>query len=78
MPNFQHSRFLEQNAVNQLLIPRNDALLSEVSVDDLTFSLSKGPFSYYERLVEITPSPSGAQVTETFTYTIASLSGVLF
>ena len=72
MPNFQHSRFLEQNAVNQLLIPRNDALLSEVSVDDSTFSLAKGPFSSYERLVEVTPSPSGAQVTETFTYTIAS------
>ena len=72
MPNFQHSRFLEQNAVNQLLIPRNDALLSEVSVDDSTFSLAKGPFSFYERSVEVTPSPSGAQVTETFTYTIAS------
>ena len=72
MPNFQHSRFLEQNAVNQLLIPRNDALLSEVSVDDSTFSLAKGPFSSYERSVEVTPSPSGSQVTETFTYTIAS------
>ena len=72
MPNFQHSRFLEQDAVNQLLIPRNDALLREISIDDSTFSLSKGPFSYYERSVEVTPSPSGAQVTETFTYTIAS------
>ena len=55
MPNFQHSRFLEQNAVNQLLIPRNDALLSEVSVDDSTFSLAKGPFSSYERSLEVTP-----------------------
>ena len=72
MPNFQHSRFLEQNAVNQLLIPRNDALLSAVSVDDSTFSLSKGPFSFYERSVEVTPSPSGVYVTETFTYKIAS------
>ena len=72
MPHFQHSRFLEEDAVNQLLTPRNDALLKEQSVDGSTFSILKGPFTFYERTVEVTPSSSGIHVTETFTYQISA------
>ena len=72
MPHFRHSRFLEEDAARQLLIPRNDALLQEKSIDDSNFSLAKGPFVFYERSVEVAPSPSGIYVTETFTYKIAS------
>ncbi|MBJ69169.1 MAG: hypothetical protein CL463_04625 [Acidimicrobiaceae bacterium] len=72
MPHFRHSRFLEEDAARQLLIPRNDALLQEKAIDDSNFSLAKGPFVFYERSVEVAPSPSGIYVTETFTYKIAS------
>ena len=51
MPHFRHSRFLEEDAARQLLIPRNDALLQEKAIDDSKFSLAKGPFVFYERSV---------------------------
>ena len=72
MSQFQHSRLLDEDAVEQLLIPRNDALLKEESVDGRIFHLLDGPFDFYERTVEVSISPSGTYVTETFTYQIAA------
>ena len=72
MPHFQHSQLLEEEALEQLLLPRNDALLKEETVDGRTFSLLEGPFDFYERSVDVSISPSGIYVTETFTYRIAA------
>ena len=72
MHQFQHSRLLDKNSLEKLYEPRNDALLKEESEDGGIFSLREGPFDFYQRTVEVSSSPSGLYVTETFTYQIAA------
>ena len=72
MSEFIHSRLLTEEELAAVVCARNDAFISEYSLDDGKFGLREGPFDHYERSVEVCRSSKGIEVSESFSYRIAS------
>ena len=64
---------LDDNALADLRAPRDD-VVAEQPLGDGRYGLFHGPFSHYERTLEVTPGPGPAnrhRVTERFTWRLA-------
>ena len=64
---------LDDDGLADLRTPRDD-VVAEQPLGDGRYGLSHGPFSHYERTLEVTPSPGLAnrhRVTERFTWRLA-------
>ena len=69
---FMHKRSVGYEEVEEIICARNNSLLREYKSGPGIFKLAEGPFTSYQRTVDVDMKTSHCEVTETFSYKIAA------